>query len=499
MTPIPGYIAVSFVPSYPGPHRVCWRIGTGAYTCIEDVVCTTDPCVVYIAPINFENEACDIIEYNGYVQASCESGLSGAAYWTQDFTPSPSCVPYTLTCEGIDAGGTVTQINFTANGDYLFGNEAGGDDLKECICPEVVYNTSLSIPPISHPPGYSLCGIFNGIHSASPCKVGPLNTNIGLGQTACTVPGGTNVGQYPFFCKCIYKPIVVISGGGGVGATAEAVIGYGAVTASGWNLISAGSGGPVGPITYNNVPAVNPITSPQGFGTQTFNVTVQGGKITNIVPNNNGRYFFVGETFTFNPALIGGCTGAVVQVSDTDLGRLIGLNITNPGSGYTSAPTVTLVGINNDLGCPGFPYRITTTANSTVDSSIGDCPPFYPGEGCAPFVDQSPLIPALPVGSTFNLCYPAANDPPSLTIPPSYTIEAAEGCCYDCIQIRVNYTGPLPAPVLPTLAYTECTINNVLVTQMTNTSLIINCVIRDSWVSNLPNYTTFTELGPCIT
>lgn len=105
MASIPGTITVNFTSNYAGPHRVCWRIGgTGPYDCTTIVNCGGGgaACTANIA-VTVDNETCDPVVFDGYVQATCqlEGSLVDRVPFTNTFTPNPSCKGYTLTCESV--------------------------------------------------------------------------------------------------------------------------------------------------------------------------------------------------------------------------------------------------------------------------------------------------------------------------------------------------------------------------------------------------------------
>ena len=105
MASIPGTITVNFTSNYTGPHRVCWRVGgTGPYNCTTIVNCGGGgaACTANIA-VTVDNETCDPVVFDGYVQAACqlEGSLVDRIPFTNTFTPNPSCKGYTLTCESV--------------------------------------------------------------------------------------------------------------------------------------------------------------------------------------------------------------------------------------------------------------------------------------------------------------------------------------------------------------------------------------------------------------
>lgn len=98
-------LTVNFISNYAGQHRVCWRINnTGAYDCTTVVTCTGggNACSATIT-ILVDNESCDPVEFDGYVQALCEDSgsLSGRDYFSSIFVPNPTCASYNLRCNSV--------------------------------------------------------------------------------------------------------------------------------------------------------------------------------------------------------------------------------------------------------------------------------------------------------------------------------------------------------------------------------------------------------------
>jgi len=114
MAAIPASITVNFTSNYAGPHRICWRVGgSGPYNCTTIVSCPGggNPCTGVIT-FTVDNETCDPVVFDGYVQAACEAegSLSGQVPFTNTFTPNPACKGYTLTCESVSIS-AVTVTN----------------------------------------------------------------------------------------------------------------------------------------------------------------------------------------------------------------------------------------------------------------------------------------------------------------------------------------------------------------------------------------------------
>jgi len=106
----PASINVTWNAIYAGPHRVCFRIvGAPTYTCTTPATphpnCSGGglPCG-YTINIMVDNETCDPVEYEGYVQPACESEGSATgriAFPNVIFIPSPACKSYDVTCNEV--------------------------------------------------------------------------------------------------------------------------------------------------------------------------------------------------------------------------------------------------------------------------------------------------------------------------------------------------------------------------------------------------------------
>lgn len=108
---VPANVTIAWQSQYAGPHRVCYRIvGAPAYICTVpgtpgpgfNPVCLGggNPCS-YDITIMVDDETCDQIDYEGYVQSACEDEAStvGRIPFTFSFIPSPACARYEVTCE----------------------------------------------------------------------------------------------------------------------------------------------------------------------------------------------------------------------------------------------------------------------------------------------------------------------------------------------------------------------------------------------------------------
>lgn len=117
MALIPASIDITFNANYVGCHRICFRLlGNPTYDCTTQVTCTGNgaPCSATIG-IQIDNNSCVPVNYEGYVQACCESvdSPNGQVPFTVIFNPNPNCKGYTITCTG---PGTVDKVGVTYTG-----------------------------------------------------------------------------------------------------------------------------------------------------------------------------------------------------------------------------------------------------------------------------------------------------------------------------------------------------------------------------------------------
>jgi len=96
------------------------------------------------------------------------------------------------------------------------------------------------------------------------------------------------------------------------------------------------------------------------------------GKIISVTINHGGTGYVSGDCAPYLTVTGGGGTGAILEAVVTD-GVITGVNVINPGSGYTSAPTIT-IGPNPLLSClvfPGTGAEIVAVVGSVAD--VGSC------------------------------------------------------------------------------------------------------------------------------
>lgn len=130
-------------------------------------------------------------------------------------------------------------------------------------------------------------------------------------------------------------PVVALSGGGGTGASAVAVVSNGAVSSIA--IVSGGTG-------YTSAPTVS-VAPPGTVATAT---ATAGSGPAGALTTGNLTLVSGGTGYDGAPAVIltgGGGSGAAVTATVSN-GSVVSLTVTSGGTGYTSAPTVT-------LGSPG--------------------------------------------------------------------------------------------------------------------------------------------------
>jgi hypothetical protein len=139
-------------------------------------------------------------------------------------------------------------------------------------------------------------------------------------------------------------PGVFILGGGGSGATATATL---APRPVGSLTVTAGCG-PNNPCLpaqlYSSVPAVSfTLTSPGGAGAAATAALASTGGVKSIAVSGNGGRNYVQASTTVS--ITGGGGSGAAALATVLNGAVTAFTVTNPGSGYTTAPTVTINGV----------------------------------------------------------------------------------------------------------------------------------------------------------
>ena len=165
-------------------------------------------------------------------------------------------------------------------------------------------------------------------------------------------------------------PTVTISGGGGSGATATATVEGGAVT--GITITNAGSGYTGNPtVTISGVGSgatasayrAKIVFTGSGTGAKAFATVSPAGIITDITTTSSGLNYLKDPTITIeggagatavpvmgdgyeeDPVVTFGSPGGGAKATAFVLdGRIVGISVTDQGSGYTSVPSVNIAG-----------------------------------------------------------------------------------------------------------------------------------------------------------
>lgn len=390
MTPVPANLTINFTARYTGQHRACYRIGSsGPYTCVL-TSCTEGPCTAVI-PIFVDQETCDTIQYEGYLQAACQDidSTVDRVSFTDSFVPVPGCKSYTVTCINSSvASATITQ--------------AGS--------------------------GYDPVG-----------------------------------------------PSVIIAGGGGSGATATSTVGNGKMIVGTVNTLTPGSGYTSG--VYTNVLATG------GSGTGLYvDVVISSGIVQSVaIVAGTGSGYQTTDTLGLTTAQVGGTvTVPATFKAVSDYGTITAINITAPGSGYTSAPTITIAA--------GSGVQATATA------VLATCPAITT-DGCS---GANVVIPSasIPVGKVISVCNTGGEPAPGV----QYTVVQEGNCLCECTSYTLGVTGTVGTQVR--YFYNKCgaEMKSGILTVGGSPSSIIDCMVPNSIVFetlNVGTEGTVTAHGSC--
>lgn len=195
MTPVNGALTITWINQYVGNHRVCYRKVAPApldpsepcntltgYCCII-VNCPNPPgsSNTTVIPVLVDNDSCDDVEWQVYVQATCEdeSSTTGQVFVTPNivFNPSPTCLPQSFTCSEVPLVGfeITNEGRENANGGGYNGTESvsvGGDLSGSLIVGIGDPNDLFITNPGS---GAATPGVYNNV---------PLTGGSGTGATA---------------------------------------------------------------------------------------------------------------------------------------------------------------------------------------------------------------------------------------------------------------------------------------------------------------------------
>lgn len=300
------------------------------------------------------------------------------------------------------------------------------------------------------------------------------------------------------------ETITIIGGGYSVQATATPIVGTGDIETI--MMTYAGVGPDQAPATYGPV-GVTGIVSPSGGTAVTMTVVSEntcpgpiypcGGYtyISQATVNSSTGTWSVGDTFYIDPTAIGNI-GTIIPlapvsflVTETDEGKIIGVTMTNNGSGYTSTPLVSVDPPN--LGGD----------TAVLAAVMAKCPdnwqlgPNCDGNNYSGF----PITPAL--GDSFDVCIKDGVIDTN-TLPTEYSVPVLNpaNCCATCSYVRFDNSGADPVDI----AYISCNPSDPNYNDWITDSIAglggmleVCCVKNNSWSFSDPTNITVTVLGAC--
>jgi hypothetical protein len=280
-------------------------------------------------------------------------------------------------------------------------------------------------------------------------------------------------------------PLVALTGGGGTGARATAVLTRGEVT--GFNIISSGSGYTSAPTVtidppfsmatamatlgsggalsgisivdggdgYLSVPVVTISPPANGGTTATATAVLQSGMVTAITLTNAGTGYTSADhlVVTINPPVTAATAAATF---DPTKGTVTKINVTTGGAGYIIVPSITISG--------GGGSGATATA-AMVNGVITAITVTNPGKGytSAPTVT---IAPAFAQSLTVGL----VNNPGNATLAGNTTLSGFAGTVnftgLSLDHAATGYTLAITNPVLPAAVTTSVTVTPLPATQL---------------------------------
>lgn len=322
MAAIPAIITVNFNSAYAGPHRVCWRIGnSGPYDCSTIVNCLGGgaACAANIN-VTVDNETCDQVTFEGYVQAACEDigSLNGRIPFSNTFTPDPSCKAYEFQC-------TASGVNSIT-----------------------VTNPGSGYDPLSAPNVTITGGGGGGATATATVGSGAITA---LGITL----GGTG------YTDGVYANVNMI-GGTGAGATADVTIVGGVIT-----IITINNPG-TGYLTGDVIAPDTATVGVPGVAAQ-IGVTSDYGTILTLNVTGNGSGYTSVPTVTVDPPGAGVTATGTAVMQDCPkftLPDCDGVGVSGPDVAFLD----TITGCSTSAPANPFPARYTITQNGNC---LCDC------------------------------------------------------------------------------------------------------------------------------
>lgn len=233
-------------------------------------------------------------------------------------------------------------------------------------------------------------------YSSNPAVVvtrevsGLVSTDAGSGYTRVPQLAFNGGGAYTS------PPTVVFRGGLGSGATATATVTNtsGSNRVTGITITDGGSG--YSAAKPPTIAFVSSVSGSGAAGTATINAN---GELTGITITNQGSAYNIANPPTVlivSPSPDDVATGTVFEQD----GRVVGVEINNPGSGYTAAPKVIFSGGGSTT--TGATYADATVDAGSVSEVTISVPPGVPPGGASGVAAEATLTPAGAI-ATINL------------------------------------------------------------------------------------------------
>ena len=133
-------------------------------------------------------------------------------------------------------------------------------------------------------------------------------------------------------------PIVTITGGAGSGAVATATVNTTTGAVTGISITNGGGG-------FSSSPTLAVVGGGNHTGDRSGTTTISSGFVTAADLTSIATTGYVSTpVITLTAAPSGGTNATATATVDTTTGTILAINITNPGAGYTVAPTLTVTG-----------------------------------------------------------------------------------------------------------------------------------------------------------
>lgn len=359
------YITLNWSSNYPGQHRVCYRIqGSGSpYTCTTSLTPHPNcpggalPCSYQIS-IMVDNETCDVITYEGYVQPICEdeTSLANRTTFVVSFIPSPACKRWELLCaSGSVQGATVTNPGsgynpLSAPTVTITGGGGSGATATAIVGQGIIGSTSITTGGVGYTNGsYTNVPLIGGTGTGGTVDVtvtGGVITAVTLNTAGTGYQNATNLAPDPS-----------VVGTPGTPGEIAIVTNYGIIT--GITMGTTGSG-------YTSTPTVTiaaPVSGVTALATAVL--TICAGQLGRECPDVITEYRY--------PSLSVG--ESIALCSETAPTPPTPYTVTQVGSCLCNCESATIAAVGGDITVTYYNCTTSELTTTTVleDSDITVC------------------------------------------------------------------------------------------------------------------------------